>query len=68
MDIYAPLKAETDEEALALLNISSLTVEELEDLAWFYCHTQGSSSAPITEREDFLANAVMDRLDEIAPC
>jgi len=68
VNIYKPLQVETNEEALALLNIPSLTVEELEDLAWFYCHTQGSSSAPITEREDFLANAILDRLDEIAPC
>ena len=65
MDIYAPLKAETDEEALALLDIPSLTVEELEDLAWFYCHTQGSSNGPITEREDFLANKLLDRLEEL---
>ena len=67
IDIYKPLGVETDEEALALLNIPSLTVEELEDLAWFYCHTQGASRAPITEREEFLANAILDRLEEIDP-
>ena len=65
MNIYKPLQVETDEEALALLDIPSLTVEELEDLAWFYCHTQGSSNGPITEREDFLANKLLDRLEEL---
>ena len=67
IDIYKPLEAETDEEALALLNVESLNIEELEDLAWIYCHTQGSSSAPMTERENVLAEFLLDRLQEIDP-
>mgnify|MGYP006218666039 FL=1 len=67
IDIYKPLEVETDEEALALLNVESLNIEELEDLAWFYCHTQGSSSAPMTERENVLAESLLDRLQEIDP-
>ena len=68
MDIYEPLKPEyTDEEAIALLKIETLSIEELEDLAWFYCHTQGSPRAPMTEREDILAEALLDRLEEIDP-
>ena len=66
-DIYKALEVETDEEAISLLNIESLSVDDLEDLAWFYCHTQGSSSAPMTERENVLAESLLDRLQEIDP-
>ena len=67
MDIYKPLEAETDEEALALLDLTNQSIEALEDMAWFYCHTQGSSSAPMSARESLLADAVLTRLEELDP-
>ena len=57
------LEAETDEEALALLDIPSLDYEELWELAVFYTHHRGRT-APMTDRESFLADVLMDKIDD----
>ena len=57
------LKAPSLEEAIAIVDVSSKTNEELEDLAWIFAFWNGNSRIPPTEREDALAGVCLDELE-----
>ena len=57
------LKARTLEEAIAIVDVSSKTNEELEDAAWIFAFWNGDSRIPPSEREDALAGVCLDELE-----
>ena len=57
------LKAPTLEEAIAIVDVSSQTNKELEELAWVFAFWNGDSRIPPTEREDALAEVCLDELE-----
>ena len=62
---FKALKAPTNEEAIALLELDTLTVEELEDLAWCFAFNNGDSRVAPSDRESALAHACMDQLEKL---
>ena len=62
---FQALKAPTVEEAIALLELDKLTVEELEDLAWCFAFNNGDSRIAPSDRESALAHACMDQLEKL---
>ena len=57
------LAAPTLEEAIAIVDVSSKTNQELEDLAIAFAFWNGDSRIPPTEREDALAEVCLDELE-----
>ena len=62
---YQALKASTVEEAITLLELDKLTVEELEELAWCFAFNNGDSQIAPSDRESALAHACMDQLEKL---
>ena len=59
------MNAPTIEEGIAILYAEERTEEEWEELAWCFAFNNGSSAIPPTEREDALAAACLDKLEEM---
>ena len=59
------MNAPTIEEGIAILYAEERTEEEWEELAWCFAFNNGSSHIPPTEREDALAAACLDKLEEM---
>ena len=62
---FQALKASTVEEAVTLLELDKLTVDELEELAWCFAFNNGDSRIAPTERESALATACLDQLEKL---
>ena len=62
---FQALKASTVEEAITLLELDKLTIEELEEMAWCFAFNNGDSRIAPTERESALAHACMDQLEKL---
>ena len=64
-DFRAALNADTLEEALSHIQLGAMSIEELEDLACMFAFNNGSSRIPPTEREEELAGACLDKIEEL---
>jgi hypothetical protein len=62
---YQALKASTVEEAVTLLELDKLTIEELEDLAWDFAFNNGDSRIAPSDRESTLADACLDQIEKL---
>ena len=62
---FQALKASTVEEAITLLELDKLTVEELEELAWCFAFNNGDSRIAPSDRESALATACLDQLEKL---
>ena len=61
----AALKAASLESALFHLKLHTLTIEELEDLAWCFAYNNGSSKIAPSERESALATACLEQIEKL---
>ena len=59
------LKSSTVEEAITLLELDKLTIEELEDLAWCFAFNNGNSRIAPSDRESALASACLDQIEKL---
>jgi len=64
-NFHQALTAPTNEEAVALLELDKLTIEELEELAWCFAFNNGDSRIAPSDRESALAYACMDQLEKL---
>ena len=64
-DFYAALNADTLEEGLKHIQLTEMSIDELEDLAWMYAFNSGSSKIPPTQRESELADACLTQIDKL---
>ena len=61
----AALKAASVESALFHLKLNTLTIDELEDLAWCFAFNNGNSKIAPSERESALATACLEQIDKL---
>ena len=59
----AALIANSHEEAIECLNLQSLSIDELEDLAWCFAFNNGNSKIPPSDREEVCASACLEQID-----
>ena len=62
---FQALKAPTVEEAVVLLELDKLTIDELEELAWCFAFNNGDSRIAPSDRESALATACLDQLEKL---
>ncbi len=62
-DFMAAMTAETNEQAIKALDLKSLSINELEDLAWCFAFNNGSSKKAPSDRESACASACLEQID-----